>query len=200
MKKRVRRILLVFGYKPQEAIARNSGNIRWPRSPRPSRDRTKVEGVSRDTIVRTYYRSIDSPAKQQIYSDLEKGDARIVIRTDAFGIGIDIDDVEKDIQWQVCNKLAASTLSQRFGRAGPDPKIEAVAILYVSKVILDTLGKPWHDEMGKWADAWSEIVEDPADIDMTRFEDYFANLRVMPNTKGANLARFGIPVRQDTVK
>ena len=69
-------------------------------------------------------------------ADLFKGDTRIVICTDAFGLGIDIPDIEVVIQWGLDEKVSAATLYQRIGRAIRDPKIEDLVIIYIQESLL----------------------------------------------------------------
>jgi len=69
-----------------------------------------VGDIPSDIIVTSYYGSLDAKAKSKVLHNLMKGDTRIVVCTDAFGLGIDIPDIEVVIQWHVDEKLVASTL------------------------------------------------------------------------------------------
>ncbi|CDO76692.1 hypothetical protein BN946_scf184975.g1 [Trametes cinnabarina] len=55
--------------------------------------------------------------------------------TDAFGMGVDIPDIEIVIQWRPTCDL--NTLWQRFGRAARDPSKEALAVLLVDAKYFD---------------------------------------------------------------
>ena len=50
-----------------------------------------------------------------------------------------------------------SSLTQRFRRAGRDPGLEAVGIVFASRNVLSSTGR-WNEDLGKWKDIW----DDPA--------------------------------------
>jgi superfamily II DNA helicase RecQ len=64
----------------------------------------------RSVFVQMFYGSIDEPKKRQMLSDLRSGRCRIVICTDAFGLGVDIGDIKWVIQWGIDGKVSHSTL------------------------------------------------------------------------------------------
>lgn len=61
------------------------------------------------------------------------GDTRILICTDAAGMGINIPDIKRVIQWKIFDLLTLATLVQRIGRAGRDTGILAVTVVFVEK-------------------------------------------------------------------
>ena len=71
---------------------------------------------NRNVLVQMFYGSIDEPKKRQILMDLRSGRCRIVICTDAFGLGVDIGDIKWVIQWGIDGKVCRSTFisSDRF--------------------------------------------------------------------------------------
>ena len=74
-----------------------------------------------------------------------KGDTRIVVCTDAFGLGIDIPDIKVVIQWQVDEKLVASTLYQCIEWAARGKDVEGIAVIYDLKI---TSRFNWQKELG----------------------------------------------------
>lgn len=55
----------------------------------------------------------------------------INLTADAAGMGVDIPDVDVVIQWDISEHLTLAMLWQRFGRAGRDPSLDALAIAFV---------------------------------------------------------------------
>ncbi|KAF8168911.1 P-loop containing nucleoside triphosphate hydrolase protein [Pholiota molesta] len=78
-------------------------------------------------------------AKHQIMEAFRKGKVRILIATEAAGMGADIPDIEQVIQFGVPSSLAVWT--QRAGRAGRSANINARAILLVEKSMFERTKK-----------------------------------------------------------
>ncbi|KAI0688583.1 P-loop containing nucleoside triphosphate hydrolase protein [Cerioporus squamosus] len=57
--------------------------------------------------------------------------------TDAFGMGVDIPDIELIVQWRVGSTMSLDTIWQRFGRGARGPGTEAVAVLFVDAKYFD---------------------------------------------------------------
>ena len=53
-----------------------------------------VEGIPRSVLATAYYASIDKKQKKKMLSDFREGRTRILVCTDAFGLGVNIPDVE----------------------------------------------------------------------------------------------------------
>ncbi|KAJ7474944.1 P-loop containing nucleoside triphosphate hydrolase protein [Mycena latifolia] len=70
-------------------------------------------------------------AKRRVMKQFRKGKIKILIATEAVGMGADIPDIELIIQFGVPSSL--SVWIQRAGRAGRSPEIHARAILLVEK-------------------------------------------------------------------
>ena len=64
-------------------------------------------------IVQMFYGTVDEPKKKRILSDLVSGTCRIVICTDAFGLGVDISDIKWVVQWGIDKKVSASKFPQQ---------------------------------------------------------------------------------------
>lgn len=139
-------------------------------------------------IVRVYYGSIDSRRKRKILDQLRSGRTRIVVCTDAFGMGVDIDDIKRIIQWQVDSKFTISKLQQRIGRCVRDQLLEDVAIVYVNKKLFEVCGITREN----WQDAW----KDPASFfnpDSDELDDFEIDpVRIIPICKDRDIAKFGL--------
>ncbi|KAF6740968.1 P-loop containing nucleoside triphosphate hydrolase protein [Ephemerocybe angulata] len=72
-------------------------------------------------------------AKQRVMEEFEEGKVRILVATEAAGMGADIPDIVQVIQLGVPTSL--SVWVQRAGRAGRLPSIQAQAILLVEKSV-----------------------------------------------------------------
>jgi len=138
--------------------------------------------------IQMFFGSIDEKTKKKTLSDLESGKCRIVICTDAFGLGVDISNIERVIQWGVDEKISISSLTQRIGRAARNPFWIGQAIIYVHKAILEAVSSDWEagwepKESSEWVDVGSDDDDSP---------------RVIPISKMRRLERFGIPVTEET--
>ena len=118
-----------------------------------------INGISSDDIVTCYFGSLDAKVKTKILDDLMDGNARIVVCTDAFGMGIDIPDIEVVIQWGVDERLICSSLAQRIGRAARDPTVEGIAVIYVQRAVFESISKNWREELKSWEEAWEDCDE-----------------------------------------
>ena len=140
-------------------------------------------------IVQLFFGSVDEKKKREILRDLESGKCRIVICTDAFGLGVDISNIDRVIQWGVDWKLTISSLTQRIGRAARSGRITGQAIIYVVKSILESVTTDWKTGWKpKESDEWVDI-DDDADDDSPK---------VVPVSKLQPLERFGLPVTFET--
>ena len=84
-------------------------------------------------VIRVYNSSISDKAREQYQREMKQGIVRIMICTDALGMGVDIRIVNRVIQWDVTALLQIGPLDQRFGRAGRDPDSQAIGVIFVRK-------------------------------------------------------------------
>jgi hypothetical protein len=145
-----------------------------------------VNGVPSDTIVRLFYGSIDEQMKTQALSDIISGRTRITICTDAFGVGVNVKDITRVIQWHVDFKVTVASLYQRIGRAARNPCLLGSAIIYVDKKVLESVSPDWHS-------AWNAPT--PRSVPVLSDDD----LRVIPVSKHRDLPKFALPVQADTL-
>ena len=149
-----------------------------------------VSGVPRDRIIQCYYSSLDKQSKLEIHQSFLRGETRILICTDAYGLGIDIPDVVRVIQWWVDEKFTIFGVSQRMGRAVRNPSLVGVGVVYVQKSLLEDIKE------GDWESAWSDPSQFPEDD----WDPDTGGIRVIPVSKSRKLPLFGLPVREDTLE
>ncbi|THV04363.1 P-loop containing nucleoside triphosphate hydrolase protein [Dendrothele bispora CBS 962.96] len=77
--------------------------------------------------------------KKRVMEGFREGKIRILIATEAAGMGADIPDIKVGIHFGVPSSLAV--LKQRLGRIGRDPTIEATAIILVEKSMFKEVKK-----------------------------------------------------------
>ena len=71
-----------------------------------------------DPVVADYSTILSQEHRDAVLQDFAAGYIRILVCTEAAGMGVDIPDVRRVIQWGVPNFINLSTLWQRMGRAG----------------------------------------------------------------------------------
>lgn len=86
-------------------------------------------------IIMDYSTIISVEQRKEIIKGFHAGIIRVLVCTEAAGIGVDIPDVEVVIQWTIPVHLNLSGWVQRAGRAGRNPAIQAIAVLYYNPAI-----------------------------------------------------------------
>jgi hypothetical protein len=100
-------------------------------------------------LIRIYNGDLDSLTRKTYLDDFRNGDTRILVGTDAMGMGIDIRRIQTVVQWRISPVLNMSVLYQRIGRAGRDPMISAYAKIFVQPMyLIDNMSNPWLDANG----------------------------------------------------
>ncbi len=77
----------------------------------------------------TFYSNMKATTRIDIMEDFWNGEIRILIYTDAAGIGVNIPNITHVIQWKISEKLTFASFMQRFGQARRNPRIAAVLLL-----------------------------------------------------------------------
>ena len=85
--------------------------------------------ISND-LVGDFSMALSLERREQLLEKFRKGECRILVTTEGAGMGIDIPDIIRVIQWQCTKLLNIATYYQRAGRAGRSPNLQSVAILF----------------------------------------------------------------------
>ena len=86
-------------------------------------------------IVRDYSTIMSQEHRNNVLEDFADGSVRILVCTEAAGMGVDIPDVCRVVQWGVPTFINLSTIWQRMGRAGRATNIQAVFTLFAQRSI-----------------------------------------------------------------
>jgi hypothetical protein len=81
-------------------------------------------------IVCEYHSTMSQQALDRNLQALREGTCRIMVCTDAVGMGLDVPDIERVVQWRVPGWLTVSGWWQRAGRAARHPDAAGAAIVY----------------------------------------------------------------------
>ncbi|KAG0010783.1 ATP-dependent DNA helicase sgs1, partial [Podila clonocystis] len=93
-----------------------------------------AEGRIRNSLVSkiaAYHALFSDKCKEDILEDFRKGNILLLLATEAAGMGCDIDDVTRVIQFKCPKNI--SCLVQRLGRAARSPQLQGVGILFAEK-------------------------------------------------------------------
>lgn len=154
----------------------------------------EVAGIPSKSIVPCFFGTMDLKARMKALSEFRKGRARIMLCMDAWGLLIDVPDIERVIQWQVDERLDFSDLHQRIRKAANN----GVAIIYVEKSILDSISRTWKEDVVNWEQAWQRSDLFFEEYDSDDVMEYDEDEQVKREWKKRRLGRFGLPVRPDT--
>lgn len=91
----------------------------------------KLQGKAR-RIIRTLYSVLETDTKTTSLEDFLNGDTRILMCTNAAGMGVDIPDIKRVVQWKLAEHLNLATVVQRLGRAGRKQTVAAVGVIFVN--------------------------------------------------------------------
>ena len=83
-----------------------------------------------EDVVADYTSILSDERRTQVLAKFREGSCRVIACTDAAGMGIDIRDVKRVIQWKATSILNLASYFQRVGRAGRAPSCESVAIMF----------------------------------------------------------------------
>ncbi|KAF7421188.1 hypothetical protein PC9H_011708 [Pleurotus ostreatus] len=109
-------------------------------------DNTKEAEAARDVLrkrlstankkrVKHFHSTMTQEYRQEEYERFRRGEVWGICSTDAFGMGMDLPDIQVVVQWRPTCGL--NTLFQRFGRAVRERGRTAVAILLVDRKDMD---------------------------------------------------------------
>jgi superfamily II DNA helicase RecQ len=103
-------------------------------------------------IIREYHSILSAPTLQDNLSALRSGDCRIMVCTDAVGLGLDVPDIERVIQWKVPEWMTVSSWWQRAGRAARGASTNGLAVLYYQPALTLPLEHPLTGSIEKETD------------------------------------------------
>ena len=81
-------------------------------------------------LVAEYTNGLSAERRDYSMDLFQKGICRILVCTEACGMGVDVADVERVIQWGVTPRVNLSTIIQRMGRAARKSHMQGVGILF----------------------------------------------------------------------
>jgi len=91
-------------------------------------------------LVRLFNEDFDALTRKMYLDDFRNEDTRILVRTDAMGMGIDIREIRTVVQWGISPILNTAVLYQCLGRAGRNRLMPAYAKIFVqSRYLLDNM-------------------------------------------------------------
>jgi superfamily II DNA/RNA helicase len=86
-------------------------------------------------LIAVFYSTLDSTTKTMTHEDMMAGRTRVLVSSEAYGLGIDV-DVVRVVQWGISKVDSMDTIVQRFGRAGRNFDKQAMCVLYVERSYL----------------------------------------------------------------
>ena len=84
-------------------------------------------------IVCDYSTALSESRRHDVMAKFITGECRILICTEAAGMGIDVADVVRVIQWTIPRQLNLASFWQRAGRGGRNRQLQSLAILFYKK-------------------------------------------------------------------
>ena len=90
-------------------------------------------GVGIEGVVRPYYATLNTATRDMFMHSFIEGYTRVLVCTDAAGMGVNIPDIKVIIQWKLAEHLTIAALWQRIGRAGRNQSLCAVSVVFVEE-------------------------------------------------------------------
>jgi hypothetical protein len=90
----------------------------------------RLRGCEARELICEYHSTMSAQALERNLLALREGICRIMVCTDAVGMGLDVPDIERVVQWRVPQWMTLASWWQRAGRAARDPEFSGVAIIY----------------------------------------------------------------------
>ncbi len=97
------------------------------------------DGKKAEVIIRTFSANFSTISRTKFLADLRSGDTQIWICTECAGIGINLFDIRRAVQFKISDYIMLPELVQRLGRGGRNVSSLAVALIFVDpRQILST--------------------------------------------------------------
>ncbi|KAF4622101.1 hypothetical protein D9613_009530 [Agrocybe pediades] len=93
------------------------------------------ENLRNQGLIRPYSAAYTVEHREMVMALFRAGIIRVLVCTDAAGMGCNIPDVDVVVQWKLPTSVSAFV--QRAGRAARDPKREGLAVLLVEKSVFE---------------------------------------------------------------
>jgi hypothetical protein len=94
-------------------------------------------------VICEYHSTMSQKALNRNLQSLRDGICRIMVCTDAVGMGLDVPDIQRVLQWKVPQFLTVSGWWQRAGRAARNRQVEGIAIIYYEPSFAVEPGSPF---------------------------------------------------------
>lgn len=125
-------------------------------------------------VVRLFHRRLADRDKEAIITDFQQlgkhSIARVICATEALGVGVNLPDVERVVQWSIDQETEPAVFWQRGGRASRN-KEPGDMILFLDPLKIDPMKK----SHGKFTDFWDRLIRpEPSTCYRQAFLDFFA--------------------------
>jgi superfamily II DNA/RNA helicase len=117
----------------------------WTRTVTPSMG--EGEEPIAQQLVREYHSVMSREALERNLTSFRSGECRILVATEAVGMGLDVPDVQRVLQWKVPQFMTVSSWWQRAGRAARDPAVWGLAVIYYEPSLQKPKESPY---CGSW--------------------------------------------------
>jgi superfamily II DNA helicase RecQ len=87
----------------------------------------EFSSTTREKLVQVYFSSRPKLGKCRTFEAFKRGECRIVLATEAFGMGMDVSNITRIYNWGIPRSLAS--MIQRFGRGARDQLLVAICTL-----------------------------------------------------------------------
>ena len=86
-----------------------------------------------ELVVRPFSANLEQMTRKAFMEFFRMGNTRVLVCTDAAGMGIDVSDVQIVMQWGLSKHLTLAALWQRIGRAGRGVGMRAVSVVFAEQ-------------------------------------------------------------------
>jgi hypothetical protein len=134
----------------------------------------RLRGSEAREVICEYHSTMSAQALERNLLALRDGICRIMVCTDAVGMGLDVPDIERVVQWRVPQWMTLASWWQRAGRAARDPEYSGAAIIYYEPSLIVPEDSPFCGRPEIPADlesVFASMHHDPDDDDANEVQD-----------------------------